>query len=104
MPIGQYELRFAVGDYFTSQQTIPGLPFLDIVPVRFSVAEPEGHYHIPSVAYHALGLRRLPWSLKVEPEVSAPLPYSNLVLVFIYGGTARREESPWNGRLAYDLG
>jgi len=71
VPIGQYELRFAVGDYFTSQQTIPGLPFLDIVPVRFSVAE-------PSVAYHALGLRRLPWSLKVEPEVSAPLPYSNL--------------------------
>jgi len=97
VPIGQYELRFAVGDYFTSQQTIPGLPFLDIVPVRFSVAE-------PSVAYHALGLRRLPWSLKVEPEVSAPLPYSNLVLVFIYGGTARREESPWYGRLAYDLG
>ena len=24
-------------------------PFLDLVPVRFSVAEPEGHYHVPLV-------------------------------------------------------
>ena len=22
-------------------------PFLDTVPVRFAVAEPEGHYHVP---------------------------------------------------------
>ena len=22
-------------------------PFLDIVPLRFSIAEPEGHYHVP---------------------------------------------------------
>jgi len=22
-------------------------PFLDVVPVRFAVAEPEGHYHVP---------------------------------------------------------
>ena len=35
-------------DYFGAQdvqQTDP--PFLDIVPVRFAVAEPEGHYHVP---------------------------------------------------------
>jgi len=57
VPIGRYELHFAVGDYFTSQQPIPDLPFLDIVPVRFSVAEPEGHYHIP--------LRITPWAYTV---------------------------------------
>ena len=21
--------------------------FLDVVPIRFSIAEPEGHYHVP---------------------------------------------------------
>lgn len=38
--IGTYELNFDVGAYF-------GNGFLDIVPVRFSIAEPEGHYHVP---------------------------------------------------------
>jgi 2-oxo-4-hydroxy-4-carboxy-5-ureidoimidazoline decarboxylase len=48
VPIGTYELRFAVGDYFARQQVPLAAPrFLDIVPVRFSVAEPEGHYHVP---------------------------------------------------------
>ncbi len=48
LPIGTYELRFAVGDYFARQQVPLAAPrFLDIVPVRFSVAEPEGHYHVP---------------------------------------------------------
>jgi 2-oxo-4-hydroxy-4-carboxy-5-ureidoimidazoline decarboxylase len=48
LPIGCYELRFAVGDHFRSrgiEQDDP--PFLDIVPLRFSIAEPEGHYHVP---------------------------------------------------------
>ena len=48
LPIGRYELRFAVGDHFRSrgiEQNDP--PFLDIVPLRFSIAEPEGHYHVP---------------------------------------------------------
>ena len=48
LPIGRYELRFAVGDHFRSrgiEQADP--PFLDIVPLRFSIAEPEGHYHVP---------------------------------------------------------
>jgi len=39
--IGTYELAFHVGDYFG------GSKFLDVVPVRFSIAEPEGHYHVP---------------------------------------------------------
>ena len=48
LPIGGYELRFHVGDYFTRLGTPQGdPPFLDVVPVRFAVAEPEGHYHVP---------------------------------------------------------
>ena len=48
LPIGRYELRFAVGNHFHSRGIECGdPPFLDIVPLRFSIAEPEGHYHVP---------------------------------------------------------
>jgi len=48
LPIGRYELRFAVGDHFRRRAIESGdPPFLDIVPLRFSIAEPEGHYHVP---------------------------------------------------------
>jgi 2-oxo-4-hydroxy-4-carboxy-5-ureidoimidazoline decarboxylase len=48
LPIGRYELRFSVGDHFLRRGIEAGdPPFLDIVPLRFSVAEPEGHYHVP---------------------------------------------------------
>ena len=48
LPIGRYELRFAVGDHFRGRGIETGTPpFLDIVPLRFSIAEPEGHYHVP---------------------------------------------------------
>ena len=40
--IGTYELTFHMGDVFRRQAG-----FLDIVPIRFSIAEPEGHYHVP---------------------------------------------------------
>ncbi len=45
--IGRYELVFAIGDYYRG--TLPGAatPFLDEVPVRFQIAEPEGQYHVP---------------------------------------------------------
>jgi 2-oxo-4-hydroxy-4-carboxy-5-ureidoimidazoline decarboxylase len=48
LPIGRYELQFAIGDHFRSRG-IAGAepPFLDVVPLRFSIAEPEGHYHVP---------------------------------------------------------
>jgi 2-oxo-4-hydroxy-4-carboxy-5-ureidoimidazoline decarboxylase len=48
LPIGDYELRFSVGDYF-ARRGIPmsDPPFLRTVPVRFCIAEPEGHYHVP---------------------------------------------------------
>jgi 2-oxo-4-hydroxy-4-carboxy-5-ureidoimidazoline decarboxylase len=39
--IGTYELAFHMGDYFG------GSGFIDVVPIRFSIAEPEGHYHVP---------------------------------------------------------
>ena len=40
-PAGEYELTFAVGDYFGDRA------FLDRVPVRFTIADPEAHYHVP---------------------------------------------------------
>jgi len=47
VPIGTYEARFSLGAYL-ARSTGEGRPsFLDVVPVRFNVAEPEGHYHIP---------------------------------------------------------
>ncbi len=48
LPIGQYEILFAVSDYYRDRQVaLAEPPFLDVVPVRFSIAEPEGHYHVP---------------------------------------------------------
>ncbi len=48
IPIASYELRFAVNDYFAGQSApMSDPPFLGVVPVRFSVAEPEGRYHVP---------------------------------------------------------
>ncbi len=48
LPIGRYELRFGVGDHYRGRGVHGGdPPFLDIVPLRFSIAEPEGHYHVP---------------------------------------------------------
>jgi 2-oxo-4-hydroxy-4-carboxy-5-ureidoimidazoline decarboxylase len=48
VPIGRYELSFSVGRYFADrgvQLTEP--PFLDQIPLRFAVSEPEGHLHVP---------------------------------------------------------
>lgn len=45
---GIYELVFAVGSYFIEQGFISANPpFLDEVPIRFGVAEPDKHYHVP---------------------------------------------------------
>jgi 5-hydroxyisourate hydrolase len=45
---GSYELVFEVGSYFRSLGTaMADPPFLDVVPIRFSIAEPDGHYHVP---------------------------------------------------------
>jgi 2-oxo-4-hydroxy-4-carboxy-5-ureidoimidazoline decarboxylase len=48
LPIGTYELRFSVAAYFTRHAvSLADPPFLDVIPLRFTVAEPEGHYHVP---------------------------------------------------------
>ena len=48
---GVYELVFAVGDYFAAQGLATGdPPFLNRVPVRFGIADPTAHYHVPLLA------------------------------------------------------
>jgi 2-oxo-4-hydroxy-4-carboxy-5-ureidoimidazoline decarboxylase len=48
IPIAQYELRFGIGEYFSRQKiSITEPPFLGVIPIRFAVAEPESHYHVP---------------------------------------------------------
>jgi 2-oxo-4-hydroxy-4-carboxy-5-ureidoimidazoline decarboxylase len=44
--IGTYELQFGIGGYFGTLATSDP-PYLDVVPIRFSIAEAEGHYHVP---------------------------------------------------------
>lgn len=44
---GVYEIVFDVGEYFGGAPGIPDPPFLDRVPVRFGVADPSAHYHVP---------------------------------------------------------
>ena len=48
MVAGVYELVFAVGDYFArdGRETVHP-PFLSQVPIRFGVADPDAHYHVP---------------------------------------------------------
>jgi 2-oxo-4-hydroxy-4-carboxy-5-ureidoimidazoline decarboxylase len=48
VPIGRYELMFSVGDYFAARNVpMSDPPFLDQIPLRFSVSDPEGHLHVP---------------------------------------------------------
>ncbi len=53
---GVYELVFGVGEYFAGQPETHSAdpPFLDRVAVRFGVADPAAHYHVP--------LLTSPWS------------------------------------------
>jgi 2-oxo-4-hydroxy-4-carboxy-5-ureidoimidazoline decarboxylase len=48
VPIGRYELMFSVGNYFAGREVpMSDPPFLDRIPLRFAVSEPEGHLHVP---------------------------------------------------------
>ncbi|UDL93269.1 hydroxyisourate hydrolase [Lichenihabitans sp. PAMC28606] len=48
LPLGCFEIAFAVGAYFKSLGSELADPaFLDVVPVRFGIADPQGHYHVP---------------------------------------------------------
>jgi 5-hydroxyisourate hydrolase len=49
--VGAYELRFLLADYFADQPVlVDDPPFLDIVTVRFGVADAAAHYHVPLLA------------------------------------------------------
>lgn len=45
---GQYELVFEAGDYFRARgQRLPEPLFVDQVVLRFGIADPAQHYHVP---------------------------------------------------------
>ena len=49
--IGSYEIAFHIGAYFAERGVAASRPpFLDVVPIRFAIAEPEAHYHVPLLA------------------------------------------------------
>jgi 5-hydroxyisourate hydrolase len=48
LAIGVYELRFQAGDYLRRTHAVLGEPaFLDVIPIRFGVADAGQHYHVP---------------------------------------------------------
>lgn len=45
---GTYELAFHVGDYYRARGlALPEPAFLDVVVLRFGIAAPDQHYHVP---------------------------------------------------------
>ena len=48
LSIGTYELDFHAGDYLQQHHTnLPQPLFLDIITIRFSIANTAQHYHVP---------------------------------------------------------
>ncbi len=46
--VGIYELRFHAGDYLRSTGVALADPaFLDVIPIRFGLADDGAHYHVP---------------------------------------------------------
>ena len=46
--VGTYEWIFYTGDYFASKGTyVSGTPFVDEIPLRFGIDNPDDHYHVP---------------------------------------------------------
>ena len=45
---GTYELVFQAGRYLASiGKALPEPPFLDVIPIRFGIADENAHYHVP---------------------------------------------------------
>ncbi len=45
---GVYELVFHAGAYLNASGTPPESPrFLDEIPIRFGISDPDSHYHVP---------------------------------------------------------
>lgn len=48
MAAGTYELLFLAGGYLRAQGVaLPDPAFLDVIPIRFGIADPAAHYHVP---------------------------------------------------------
>jgi len=48
LKVGVYTLIFATAPYFSARgAALDDPPFLDEIPIRFAVADPGAHYHIP---------------------------------------------------------
>jgi 5-hydroxyisourate hydrolase len=48
LQIGSYELHFEVSAYFRSRGVVLAEPpFLDVVSLRFGIADPAADYHVP---------------------------------------------------------
>ena len=46
--VGIYEIQFHVAEYFDSQGAVLAKPpFLDLIPIRFAIADDSGNYHVP---------------------------------------------------------
>jgi 5-hydroxyisourate hydrolase len=49
--VATFELIFHIGAYFRAQGVKTAEPpFLDAIPIRFSIADPKAHYHVPLLA------------------------------------------------------
>lgn len=45
---GSYELLFHTAAYFAGKgASLAEPPFLDVIPLRFAIANPAAHYHVP---------------------------------------------------------
>ena len=45
---GTYELEFYAGDYLRANgHELPEPAFLEIIPIRFGIADTSAHYHVP---------------------------------------------------------
>lgn len=45
---GTYELRFHAGAYLKARgHKLSDPPFLDVIPIRFGIGDPQQHYHVP---------------------------------------------------------
>ena len=48
LSVGQYELVFHAGDYLRQNGiALPEPAFLDVIPIRFGIADADAHYHVP---------------------------------------------------------
>jgi len=48
MRTGEFKIVFHVAEYFRARGVaLPDPPFLDRVPIRFSIADADAHYHVP---------------------------------------------------------